>query len=130
MYRETVYVPDDEVRIFAEDLTTLLAEGTTASVAELCARGPSAAFLIGCCLVTASLLIVALRLTWAMYASDIAEFYHEAEGAEGELDGGATADVHGIVGDGAESESTTACSGHAGISRAEQRRASPHQAKQ
>mmetsp|Transcript_27741 Transcript_27741/g.60664 ORF Transcript_27741/g.60664 Transcript_27741/m.60664 type:complete len:156 (+) Transcript_27741:42-509(+) len=70
-------LPDDG-RSLPEDLSALLAEGASASVAELCASGPSAAMMLGAMLVMAAVLIVAIRFTWASYSADITAFYLEA----------------------------------------------------
>eukprot|EP00416_Gambierdiscus_australes_P042057 CAMPEP_0171114950 /NCGR_PEP_ID=MMETSP0766_2-20121228/86586_1 /TAXON_ID=439317 /ORGANISM="Gambierdiscus australes, Strain CAWD 149" /LENGTH=144 /DNA_ID=CAMNT_0011577269 /DNA_START=73 /DNA_END=504 /DNA_ORIENTATION=- len=83
METDVVYLPDDEAHVPPEDLSALLAEGTSASVMEFCARGPSAALLLGCMLLAAATLIAAIRFTWHVYAEDIAEFYCEAAGSDG-----------------------------------------------
>mmetsp|Transcript_95953 Transcript_95953/g.309455 ORF Transcript_95953/g.309455 Transcript_95953/m.309455 type:complete len:230 (-) Transcript_95953:13-702(-) len=74
---EVTYLPDDEERVPAEDLSALLAEGTQASVSELCANAPSVVLLLGGLLLVIAMLIVAIRIAWAIYAADIENFYRE-----------------------------------------------------
>merc|ERR1712048_1200406 len=62
-----------------------LSEGTSASVAELCAHAPSTIFLFGCALLLAAALIVAIRAAWAIYVEDITAFYVAA--GDGAKDG-------------------------------------------
>eukprot|EP00933_Yihiella_yeosuensis_P014982 TRINITY_DN13194_c0_g1_i1.p1 TRINITY_DN13194_c0_g1~~TRINITY_DN13194_c0_g1_i1.p1 ORF type:complete len:140 (-),score=27.57 TRINITY_DN13194_c0_g1_i1:261-680(-) len=83
MDNEAVYLPDDESLIAKEDLSILLNEGASASVAELCSRGPSATFLLGCMLLLAAALLVCTRAAWAVYSPDIAAFYREAAASRG-----------------------------------------------
>mmetsp|Transcript_64108 Transcript_64108/g.178174 ORF Transcript_64108/g.178174 Transcript_64108/m.178174 type:complete len:194 (+) Transcript_64108:85-666(+) len=82
MDSDAVYFPDDEALIPPEDLSAF-SEGASAAVAELCAHGPSAAFLLGCALLAAAALIVAIRLAWAIYEDDITAFYLEVADAAG-----------------------------------------------
>mmetsp|Transcript_72444 Transcript_72444/g.225020 ORF Transcript_72444/g.225020 Transcript_72444/m.225020 type:complete len:116 (+) Transcript_72444:2-349(+) len=103
MDSDAVYLPDDEALVPPEDLSALLAEGTSASVTELCANGPSATLLLGCMLLAAAVLIVAIRLAWHVYAADIAEFYYEAA-----CDGNSPLGPLSAGADDAASESTTA----------------------
>eukprot|EP00930_Biecheleria_cincta_P106160 TRINITY_DN99442_c0_g1_i1.p2 TRINITY_DN99442_c0_g1~~TRINITY_DN99442_c0_g1_i1.p2 ORF type:complete len:168 (-),score=52.24 TRINITY_DN99442_c0_g1_i1:29-532(-) len=83
MDNDAVYLPDDEALVPAEDLSALLAEGTSASVQELCSQGPSAAVLFGFILLAAAALLVCILTTWTAYADDIADFYREAAAAPG-----------------------------------------------
>lgn len=72
----TVYVLDDEELIPQEDLSALY---HASSIEEFCAQESSAMLVIGCGLLVASLLIVAIRIAWAYYAKSIAEFYRMGE---------------------------------------------------
>jgi len=122
MDSDAIYLPDDEARVPHEDLSALLAEGTSASVAELCANGPSATLLFGCMLLAAAALIAAIRLAWHIYAADIGEFCRQADCTGGDPAATAPAGNRGVMAgrsrnaavaaaDDATSESTTARSG-------------------
>eukprot|EP00405_Crypthecodinium_cohnii_P005232 CAMPEP_0194764636 /NCGR_PEP_ID=MMETSP0323_2-20130528/23559_1 /TAXON_ID=2866 ORGANISM="Crypthecodinium cohnii, Strain Seligo" /NCGR_SAMPLE_ID=MMETSP0323_2 /ASSEMBLY_ACC=CAM_ASM_000346 /LENGTH=222 /DNA_ID=CAMNT_0039692325 /DNA_START=87 /DNA_END=752 /DNA_ORIENTATION=+ len=84
MSDEVVYLPDDEDSMPAEDLSAVLAEGTQASVQELCSSAPSAILVLGCLLLVIALLIISIRIAWAIYAADIADFYRDVSAAEAE----------------------------------------------
>mmetsp|Transcript_73859 Transcript_73859/g.131052 ORF Transcript_73859/g.131052 Transcript_73859/m.131052 type:complete len:148 (+) Transcript_73859:119-562(+) len=77
-----VFLPDNEDQVELEELP----DGTSASVAELCAHGPSALQLLGWALVAAAILIVAIQFVWRAYADDIVKFYEECENAQSQGD--------------------------------------------
>eukprot|EP00929_Paragymnodinium_shiwhaense_P015230 TRINITY_DN123288_c0_g1_i1.p1 TRINITY_DN123288_c0_g1~~TRINITY_DN123288_c0_g1_i1.p1 ORF type:complete len:187 (-),score=35.05 TRINITY_DN123288_c0_g1_i1:179-739(-) len=77
MDRDAVYLPNDEALIPQEDLFAL-DDDLYSTTAELCKHSPSAPFILGCALIAAAVLIVAIRIVWAIYQDDITAFYLEA----------------------------------------------------